>query len=116
MVPGVDFSGTVSSSENSMWQPGDKIVLNGWGVGETHWGGLAMRARVKGDWLVSLPSALSSRQAMAIGTAGYSASLTVEKLLRYGIKQTGILPGAGVAHVIHPTGEDEVVRRALPPL
>src|SRR5882762_10073616 len=70
MVPGIDFAGTVESSRNSAYKCSDKVVLNGWGVGETHWGGLAQAARVKADWLVPLPAAFTTRQAMAIGTAG----------------------------------------------
>ena len=69
-----------------MWQTGDKVVLNGWGVGEMHSGGLAQRARVKGDWLVALPAGLSTRQAMAIGTAGYTAMLCVMALEHHGLK------------------------------
>jgi NADPH:quinone reductase-like Zn-dependent oxidoreductase len=65
MVPGIDFSGTVESSESPQWKVGDKVILNGWGVGEAHWGGLAQRARVKGQWLVALPASLASRDAMA---------------------------------------------------
>ena len=86
MVPGIDLSGTVCASEDGRWRPGDKVVLNGWGVGESHWGGLAQKARVKGDWLVPLPEALSSRQAMIVGTAGYTASLSVDKLAANGIQ------------------------------
>ena len=86
MVPGIDFAGEVTHSSHADWKAGDRVVLNGWGVGETHWGGLAQLARVNGNWLVPLPAALSSRQAMAIGTAGYTASLCVEALLRAGIK------------------------------
>ncbi len=86
MVPGIDLAGTVSESAHADWKKGDKVVLNGWGVGETHWGGLAQRARLNGDWLVPLPQAFSSRQAMAIGTAGYTASLCVDALLRHGVK------------------------------
>lgn len=86
MVPGIDLAGTVTESSHADWKAGDKVVLNGWGVGETHWGGLAQKARLKGDWLVPLPSALTSRQAMAIGTAGYTASLSVNALLKYGVK------------------------------
>ena len=70
MVPGIDIAGTVLESSHAGWKAGDKVVLNGWGVGETHWGGLAQKARLKGDWLVPLPSVFSERQAMAIGTAG----------------------------------------------
>ncbi|MDR1993999.1 MDR family oxidoreductase [Azonexus sp.] len=85
MVPGIDFAGTVSDSRDPAWQVGDKVVLNGWGVGEAHWGGLAQQARVRGEWLVPLPAAFSARQAMAIGTAGYTAMLCVQALERHGI-------------------------------
>lgn len=85
MVPGIDFAGTVSASKHPDFNVGDAVVLNGWGVGENHWGGLSQRARVKGDWLVPLPSAFSPRQAMAIGTAGYTAMLCVMALERHGI-------------------------------
>jgi acrylyl-CoA reductase (NADPH) len=85
MVPGIDFAGTVASSNNSAYQHGDKVLLNGWGVGENHWGGLAQIARVKGEWLIPLPSTFTSRQAMAIGTAGYTAMLCVIALERHGI-------------------------------
>ena len=86
MVPGIDLAGTVRDSLHPDWQAGDKVVLNGWGVGESHWGGLAQQARLKGDWLVPLPKAFTSRQAMAIGTAGYTASLCVEALLAQGVR------------------------------
>jgi acrylyl-CoA reductase (NADPH) len=85
MVPGIDFAGTVQSSSDSAYKSGDKVLLNGWGVGENYWGGLAQMARVKGDWLIPLPSALTSRQAMAIGTAGYTAMLCVMALERHGL-------------------------------
>ncbi|WP_226625573.1 MDR family oxidoreductase [Alloyangia pacifica] len=85
MVPGIDFSGTVAESSHPDFTPGDRVVLNGWGVGETHWGGLAERARVKGDWLVPLPEGLDTRQAAAIGTAGYTAMLCVLALERHGV-------------------------------
>ena len=75
MVPGIDFAGVVSSSSDPTFAPGDRVVLNGWGVGEGHWGGLAQRAKVKGEWLIKLPSSMGSRQAMIIGTAGYTAML-----------------------------------------
>lgn len=90
MVAGIDFAGTVESSTHPQWKPGDAVVLNGWGVGESHWGGLAQKARVKGDWLVPLAAGLDARQAMAIGTAGYTAMLCVIALERHGIK-----PGDG---------------------
>lgn len=86
MVPGIDLAGVVSQSSNPEWNAGDRVVLNGWGVGETHWGGLAQKASLKGDWLVPLPGAFSCRQAMAIGTAGYTASLSVEALLAKGVR------------------------------
>jgi len=86
MVPGIDFSGTVLESAHPDYKPGDGVILNGWGVGEGHWGGLAQQARVKGDWLIHRPSALSSRQAMAIGTAGYTAMLCLQALERHGLK------------------------------
>ena len=85
MIPGVDLAGTVEASSNPDYRVGDSVLLNGWGVGETHWGGLAHKARIKGEWLVHLPSAFSPRQAMAIGTAGYTAMLCVLALERHGI-------------------------------
>ncbi len=85
MVPGIDFAGTVAESSHPDFKPGDRVVLNGWGVGEAHWGGLAERARVKGDWLVPLPEAIDLRQAAAIGTAGYTAMLCVLALERQGV-------------------------------
>jgi acrylyl-CoA reductase (NADPH) len=86
LVAGIDFAGTVESSSHAGWKAGDKVVLDGWGVGETHSGGLAQRARVRGDWLVALPAGLSTRQAMAIGTAGYTAMLCVMALQGHGLK------------------------------
>jgi acrylyl-CoA reductase (NADPH) len=85
MVPGIDYSGVVAESAHPDFKPGDRVVLNGWGVGEKHWGGLAGKARVRGDWLVPLPEAISLRRAMAIGTAGYTAMLCVMALERQGI-------------------------------
>lgn len=85
MVPGIDFAGTVEASDHDGVSVGDPVVLNGWGVGETHWGGYAQRARVPGEWLVPLPSAFSAQQAMAIGTAGYTAMLCVLALERHGV-------------------------------
>jgi acrylyl-CoA reductase (NADPH) len=90
MVPGIDFAGTVEHSGNASYKSGDKVVLNGWGVGEAHWGGLSQVARVKADWLIPLPGALTARQAMAVGTAGYTAMLCVMALERH-----GITPGDG---------------------
>ena len=84
-VGGIDFAGTVETSGNAAFKPGDKVVLNGYRVGELHWGGYATKARVKGDWLVKLPGALSTRRAMAIGTAGYTSMLCVMALEKHGI-------------------------------
>lgn len=86
MVPGIDLAGTVRESSHSDYKPGDKVVLNGWGVGETHWGGLSQVARLNGDWLVPLPDAFDESQAMAIGTAGYTAALCVDALVDAGVK------------------------------
>jgi acrylyl-CoA reductase (NADPH) len=86
MIPGIDFAGMVTTSSNPAWKVGDQVVLNGWGVGETHCGGLGAVARVKGDWLVALPKGISVRQAMAIGTAGYTAMLCVMALEKHGVK------------------------------
>jgi putative YhdH/YhfP family quinone oxidoreductase len=84
MVAGIDGAGTVEESRNPRWKPGDKVILNGWGVGENHWGCLAQMARLKGEWLVRLPAGMTTRQAMAIGTAGYTAMLAVMELERLG--------------------------------
>jgi acrylyl-CoA reductase (NADPH) len=86
MVPGIDLAGVVTQSSNAEWKVGDRVVLNGWGVGETHWGGLAQKARLKGEWLVPLPKAFTTRQAMIIGTAGYTAALCVDALINHGVK------------------------------
>jgi acrylyl-CoA reductase (NADPH) len=99
LVPGIDFAGTVYSSQNPRWKVGDKVILNGWGVGETHSGGLAQTARVKGEWLVALPAAFTTRQAMAIGTAGYTAMLCVLALEKHGVK-----PGDGEVLVTGANG------------
>ncbi|MFY3385647.1 MDR family oxidoreductase [Paracidovorax sp. MALMAid1276] len=85
MVPGIDFAGTVESSTDPAWKPGDAVVLNGWGVGEAHWGGLAERARVPGRFLIPLQAPFTPRQAMGIGTAGYTAALCVLALERHGV-------------------------------
>lgn len=85
MVPGIDGAGTVASSTHAGFQVGEKVVLNGWGVGETHWGCLAQQARLKGDWLIKLPPPLSTLQAMAIGTAGYTAMLCAMALRKQGV-------------------------------
>lgn len=85
LVPGIDFAGTVIASEHPEWQPGDKVVLNGWGTGETHHGAYAQKSRVDGDWLVPLPEGMTAFDAMAVGTAGYTAMLCVMALERHGI-------------------------------
>jgi acrylyl-CoA reductase (NADPH) len=85
MIPGIDLAGTVESSSHPAWKAGDKVILNGWGLGETHLGAYGAKARVKGDWLVRLPARMSARDAMAIGTAGYTAMLAVMALERHGI-------------------------------
>jgi acrylyl-CoA reductase (NADPH) len=98
LTPGIDLSGTVTESQHPLFKAGDKVVLNGWGVGESHSGGLAQKARLKGDWLVKLPAAFTPRQAMAIGTAGYTAMLCVMALEKHGVtpdKGDVLVTGAG---------------------
>ena len=85
MIAGIDFAGTVLDSSHPSWKAGDKVVCNGWGMGETHLGAYAEKARVKGDWLVRLPDGISARQAMAVGTAGYTAMLSVLALEKHGL-------------------------------
>jgi acrylyl-CoA reductase (NADPH) len=121
MIAGIDFAGTVEQSSSPNWKAGDKVVCNGWGMGETHLGAYAEKARVKGDWLVKLPDGLSTRDAMAIGTAGYTAMLSVMALENHGLKPasgpvvvTGAAGGVGSVatailsklgyHVIASTG------------
>lgn len=100
-VPGIDFAGTVEASSHKDYKPGDKVILTGWRVGEAHWGGYATKARVKGDWLVRLPSGLDTRRAMAIGTAGFTSMLAVMALEEHGLKPgsevcvTGAAGGVG---------------------
>ena len=108
MVPGIDGAGTVLASSHPAWQPGDAFVHNGWGVGETRFGCLAERARLKGEWLVKRPAAFSARQAMAIGTAGYTAMLCVMALQRH-----GAVPGDGEVLVTGATGGVGSVATAL---
>ncbi len=86
MIAGIDFAGTVEQSSHPAWKAGDKVVCNGWGMGETHLGAYAEKARVKGDWLVRLPDGMSARDAMAVGTAGYTAMLSVLALEKHGLK------------------------------
>jgi acrylyl-CoA reductase (NADPH) len=124
MIPGIDCAGIVESSTHPDWKAGDAVILNGWGTGETHLGAYAQRSRVKGDWLVPLPAGLSAAQAMAIGTAGYTAMLCVLALERHGLKPaagpvivTGAAGGVGSVaiallakagwHVIASTGRPE---------
>ena len=90
-IPGIDFAGTVEASDDARYEPGDKVVLTGWRVGEAHWGGYAQKARVKADWLVPLPEGLSTRDAMAVGTAGLTAMLAVMALEDHGIKAGPVL-------------------------
>ena len=85
MIAGIDFAGTVEQSSHPAWKAGDKVICNGWGMGETHLGAYAEKARVKGDWLVGLPEGMSTRDAMAIGTAGYTAMLSVLALEKHGL-------------------------------
>ncbi len=99
MVAGIDGAGTVLESTHQQWKAGDRFVHNGWGLGETRWGMMAQRARLQGDWLVRLPPAFTTRQAMAIGTAGYTAMLCVLALERH-----GVLPAAGEVLVTGATG------------
>lgn len=90
-VPGIDFAGTVEASDDDRYKPGDKVVLTGWRVGEAHWGGYGQKARVNADWLVPLPQGITARQAMAVGTAGFTAMLAVMALEAHGIKDGPVL-------------------------
>ncbi len=99
MVLGIDLAGTVRESSHADFKAGDKVVLNGWGLGEVHWGGLAQVARLKGDWLIGLPAAFTEKQAMAIGTAGYTAALCVDALVDHGVS-----PDQGEVLVTGATG------------
>jgi acrylyl-CoA reductase (NADPH) len=124
MIPGIDFAGTVEASSHSDFKPGDAVVLNGWGTGETHLGGYGQKSRVKGDWLIPLPQGLTAEQAMAIGTAGYTAMLAVLALEKHGLTPdrgaavvTGAAGGVGSVaiallakagwHVVASTGRPE---------
>ncbi|WP_026757705.1 acryloyl-CoA reductase [Sediminimonas qiaohouensis] len=98
-VPGIDFAGTVEQSDDDRYKPGDKVVLTGWRVGEAHWGGYSQKARVKADWLVPLPEGLDTRQAMAVGTAGFTAMLAVMALEDHGLQ-----PGHGPVLVTGAAG------------
>ncbi|PKP74246.1 MAG: oxidoreductase [Alphaproteobacteria bacterium HGW-Alphaproteobacteria-6] len=114
-VPGIDFAGTVETSDDPRFRPGDRVILTGWRVGETRWGGYAEKARVRADWLVPLPAGLTTRQAMAVGTAGFTAMLAVMALEDHGLRPgdgevlvTGAAGGVGsvataiLAHLGHP--------------
>ncbi|MBN8938291.1 MAG: oxidoreductase [Rhizobiales bacterium] len=124
MIPGIDFAGVVETSSHADFKPGDAVILNGWGTGETHLGAFAEKTRVKGDWLVPLPAGLSAAEAMAIGTAGYTAMLCVMALERHGIRPergpvvvTGAAGGVGSVatallarlgyHVVASTGRPQ---------
>ena len=98
-VPGIDFAGTVETSTDARYKPGDPVVLTGWRVGEAHWGGYSQKARVRADWLVPLPAGLTARQAMAIGTAGFTAMLAIVELER-----NGLTPGRGPVLVTGAAG------------
>ena len=98
-VPGIDFAGVVENSEDSRYAPGDRVVLTGWRVGEIHWGGYAQKARVKADWLVPLPAGLDARQAMAVGTAGFTSMLGIMAL-----ESHGLAPGQGPVLVTGAAG------------
>ncbi len=107
LIPGVDFAGTVSVSTHPSWKPGDKVILGGWGVGESHHGGFAGRARVSGDWLVALPKGWSPAEAMAVGVAGFTAMLCVMALEEQGVKSsdgdilvTGAAGGVGTTSIV----------------
>ncbi|WP_372893188.1 MDR family oxidoreductase [Rhodosalinus sp.] len=116
-VPGIDFAGTVESSDDDRWAPGDKVILTGWRVGEAHWGGYAQKARVKPEWLVPLPDGMTTRQAMAVGTAGLTAMLAVQALEDHGLADhqgpvlvTGATGGVGsVATALLAAAGREVV-------
>ncbi len=108
MIAGIDFAGTVESSSHADWKAGDKVICNGWGLGETHLGAYAQKARVKGDWLVRLPEKISAREAMAIGTAGYTAMLSVIAL-----EKAGVTPDKGPVVVTGAAGGVGSVALAL---
>jgi len=100
LIPGIDLVGTVAESEDPRWKPGDAVILNGWGIGESHHGGLAERARVKGDWLVALPGGMSAANAAAIGTAGFTAMLAVLALERAGSLSVTAAPANGGPEIL----------------
>ena len=115
MVPGIDFAGVVRDSSHADFKAGDKVILNGWGVGEKHWGGLSGQARVSGDWLIPQPAGMTARQAMVIGTAGYTAMLCVLALEEHGVTPDSgeiVVTGAagGVGSVATRLGPDSIER------
>lgn len=99
LVPGIDLAGVVEQSDDSRWQPGDRVVVNGWGLGETEWGGFSQMARLSADWLLCLPEPYTTRQAMAVGTAGFTAALCVMALRRHSLR-----PGDGEVLVTGASG------------
>ena len=114
-VPGIDLAGTVTSSTDARFKPGDDVLLTGWGVGERHWGGLAEKARVKADWLLPLPAGLSLEQAMAVGTAGFTAMLAVLALEEQGVTpERGEVVVTGAAGGVGSVAIPLLARRRLP--
>src|SRR5262249_43521973 len=99
MVPGIDLAGTIASSATPSWSPGDEVMVNGFGIGEEHWGGLAARAHLRGEWLLRRPSSMTLFETMAIGTAGYTAALSAIAIERH-----GVTPGTGDVLVTGATG------------
>jgi acrylyl-CoA reductase (NADPH) len=99
MVPGIDLAGTVEASRSPDWKPGDRVVVTGWGLGESHWGGLSQKARLQAGWCLAVPARFTTRQAMAVGTAGFTAALCVQALVKHGLK-----PGDGEVLVTGSAG------------
>jgi acrylyl-CoA reductase (NADPH) len=123
MIPGIDLTGEVIESASSEFKPGDLVLLNGWGVGESHWGGLAQQARLKSEWLIPLPKAFTAKQSLAIGTAGYTAMLCIMALQKHGIEAgdgeilvTGAAGGVGsfAVSLLHQLGYTVVASSGRP--